>query len=86
MNRLEWLQTEIIRDSQRPLSDVSKDAENNVVMVNSDKMVIDFDVVKEKWAELRNCRSHPASNDALIVRDKKERFIFVEFKNGHVNQ
>lgn len=66
------------------LKEASKDGTNNEYMTDSEKIVIDFDKVKDKYTQCFRPADTPASNDVLAKKD--DQFYFIEFKNGSVNK
>ena len=66
---------------QKSLKEISFDKANNQYMTTSIFTAVDFDSVKDEYYKgLR-------SNDALVVIDSKTgKFLFIEFKNGRIDQ
>ena len=83
---------EILKNSECTLKETSKDdhdLKNIEYMTFSEKIVINFDKVKEKYVEsLSNNLSlseTPSSSDALYIADDEEMY-FIEFKNGMMSK
>lgn len=75
---------EIFQSNTSSLKQASKDDANNVYMTECDKEIINFDkVVKSYCREARV--SSVDSNDALVISNDGETAVFIEFKNGYVN-
>ena len=71
------------------LKETSKDNSNIArgsvkYMTDSEKEVVNFDVVKKDYVENLGLSIVPKSNDALLIVDDKVSF-FIEFKNGSIN-
>lgn len=79
--------TDILKEKrfEVTLKETSYDKANKEYMCDLSCAAIDFDCLKDQFVrsfDLRNV-SAPSSNDALIVKD--DEYIFIEFKNGHIN-
>lgn len=61
-----------------------RDSNNYICMTESNRPVVSFDLVKEKYTENLRLSSVPKSNDALFD-DENGKLIFVEFKNGYID-
>lgn len=61
-----------------------RDSNNYIYMTESNRPVVSFDLVKEKYTENLGLSSVPKSNDALFD-DENGKLIFVEFKNGYID-
>lgn len=61
------------------------DSSSVAYMTNSLMEVIDFDAVKDAYVKLLKLFEIPKSNDALF-EDGKGNIVFVEFKNGYLNE
>lgn len=67
------------------LKETSKDEDHEVYMTESIRPVIHFDKVKEEYIKELKLVEIPKSNDALFDEDDKGSIVFVEFKNGTIN-
>lgn len=77
----------IFRESMSTLRETSKDDHDNMAqdfMTDSEKIVVDFDLVKEKYIEHLGLSDIPKSNDALLDAGNGD-LIFIEFKNGYID-
>lgn len=60
------------------------DINNIVYMTSSGRLVVNFDDVKEEYIQGLSLSESPKSNDALFL-SKNNKLIFVEFKNGFMD-
>lgn len=77
----------MFRENMATLKETSvdkRDEEHLEYMTESDREVVNFDRVKEKYIEHLGLSVAPKSNDALFD-DGRGKVIFVEFKNGYIN-
>ena len=61
-----------------------RDKANPIYMTESMYPAVDFDKVKDEYIKHLHLKDTPKSNDALI-EDRTGKFVFVEFKNGHID-
>jgi len=76
---------EIFVKNMSTLQETSKDAHNGEYMTTSQIKVINFDNVKDEYYKKLDIKDTPMSIDALYIRED-EKIIFIEFKNGYINQ
>lgn len=70
----------------KSFKDLSYDDQNNEYMTESQKEAHCFDdVVQEFYLSINQGGSIPKSNDALFYENGNNAFIFIEFKNGNIN-
>ena len=76
---------EIFSNQCSTLKETSKDhhGEEELYMTDSLMEVVDFDKVKEVYAENLHLQERPKSNDAIYF-GKNGELTFIEFKNGTV--
>lgn len=77
----------ILKDNMSTLKETSldnHDPNDNVYMTNSDRCAVNFDNVKRKYIETLHLHEEPKSNDALFL-NRKNKLVFVEFKNGFMD-
>lgn len=78
---------DILKDNLSTLKETSvdqHDKKNVIYMTYSDREAVNFDGVKEKYIESLRVNDVPKSNDALFL-NHKEDLVFVEFKNGFMD-
>lgn len=76
---------ELLRKHLCTLKKASMDTTNRQAMCESKIMVVNFDKIPNEYASGRGWSGVPKSNDALYI-DTKNKWFFVEFKNGTVKK
>ena len=67
---------------QKSLAECSKDSANDVMMVEDDRKVVDFDAVKTAYLNAIGLSENCAKSVDAMFCDTKGMLHFVEFKNG----
>lgn len=73
---------DIFKKNVSTLQEVSLDDAN--AMTTSQICVVHFDAVAEEYYKKMRIAEPPQSNDALYV-NKQDRLVFIEFKNGYID-
>ena len=74
------------------LEKVSKDDKNNISMTKSQIKAVNYDNIVKKYGKYRALEHNLKSNDALYDKsgnydfDENGDYIFIEFKNGFINE
>lgn len=77
----------ILKNNISTLKETSKDTHNQSFikyMTNSERAAVNFDDVKDEYIKNMSLSEIPKSNDALFI-NKKNKLVFVEFKNGFID-
>lgn len=78
----------IFRESLSTLKTTSVDDHDSLTqnfMTGSERTVVDFDLVKERYIEHLGLSDIPKSNDALLDAGEG-KLVFIEFKNGYIDK